>query len=681
MSFKIAGGSVSFNNLRHTRKSFNNISSSQAKISSGLRINKAGDDAAGLAVSEKMRAQVNGLDQAVSNTEHAINMLQVADGALDTIHAVLQRMRKLSVAAANDSYTTEDRKDIQIELDKLIDNIDDISNGTEYNTKKLINGDCVAKTYTTDRFIGDVKVKGNVKDFALSITVVNSGTRHKISSNKRLEPDMKMKDFGVEGQNTLEISNRVIFIDEEDNVADVMRKINAEETTVEASIYNSRLVLESKLAGTNNLIKFGENSTALSALGLNNDIDSPYSLIPSNTVISILNITDSNKVVSLGRFESNDRLFDKEEFKRLDGTEFDLSNISLQVNNLLARKYEPKEVDIAFIIDITGSMGAEIDTLKTALDDVVTRLKDHNVDPRFAFMAYADDIHIHPRYDFIKDVDEAKNYIQTIRDLVGTPGIGGREDLHHAMDWSIDNFTWLSKEKYVIALTDEDDDYTPITTAEITAKLLENDITFAAVRNPGFGDTDTEIDQVAVDTGGFLLNINSPDYTQFSDNIINELSPETATFKVAVRDATQNFQIGANSEQLADIQFGNMSSESLGLSMTLIDGDSKVSEKIHLLSVETQKNAEKSITFLEDKIKEVSSLRTKIGGFQNMLEKSIDFLQVEMENTMASESQIRDIDMALEMTHMVKNQMLNDSGISVTKFVKSIIENIYAVMK
>jgi flagellin len=681
MSFKIAGGSVSFNNLRHTRKAFNNVNLSQTKISSGLRINKAADDAAGLAVSEKMRGQVNGLDQAVSNSEHAINMLQVADGALDTIHAVLQRMRKLAVTAANDSYTTEDRKDIQIELDKLIDNIDDISDGTEYNTKKLINGDCVAKTYTTDKLIGNVKVHDKVKDFALSITVVNSGTRHKISSNKRLEPNMKMKDFGIEGEKTLELNDRVIFINEEDNVADVMRKINSEETTVEASLDNSRLVLESKLAGTNNLIRFGENSTALSALGLNNDINSPYSLIPSNTIISILNVTDSNKVVNLGRFESNDRLFDKDEFKRLDGTEFDLSNISLQVNNLLARKYEPKEVDIAFVIDITGSMGAEIDTLKSALDDVVTRLKDNNVEPRFAFMAYANDINTHPRFDFIKDVDQAKNYIQNIRNLVGTAGIGGQEDLHHAMDWSIDNFTWLSKEKYVIALTDEDDDYNPITSGQITSKLIENDISFAAVRNPGFGNTATDIDQVANNTDGFLLDINSPNYADVSDNIINELSPETASFKVAVRDATQNFQIGANSQQLADIQFGNISSESLGLSMTLIDGDSKVSEKIHLLSVETQKNAEKSITFLEEKLEEVSTLRTKIGGFQNMLEKSVDYLQIEMENTMAAESQIRDIDVALEMTHMVKNQMLNDSGISVTKFVKSTIENIYAVMK
>lgn len=681
MSFKIAGGSVSFNNLRHIRKNFDNISNSQEKISSGLRINKAADDAAGLAVSEKMRAQMNGLDQAVSNTEHAISMLQVADGALDTIHSVLQRMRKLSVTAANDSYTDKDRKDIQLELDKLIDNIDDISNHTEYNTKKLLNGDCVARTFSTDKLIGDVKVHGQIKDMVLSITVVNSGTRHKISSNKRLEPEMTMKEFGVDGEQTLELNDRVIFINENDNVADVIKKINEEDTTVEASLENSRIVLESKLAGTENLIRFGKNSSALMALGLDNKDDSPFSLLPSNTVISILNITQSDNVINLGRFESNDRLFDKKEFESLQGSEYDLSGISLQVNNLLARKYEPKKVDIAFVIDITGSMGAEIDTLKTALDDVVTRLKDNNVDPRFAFMAYANDINTHPRFDFIKDITQAKDNIQTIRNLVGTAGIGGQEDLHHAMDWSIDNFTWLSDEKYVIALTDEDDDYAPITSADITAKLKSNDITFAAVRNPGFGNTATDIDQVANDTDGFLLDINSPDYTEFSNNIIRELSPETATFKIAVKDASQNFHIGANEDQLADVEFGDMSSESLGMSVTLIDGDSGQIEKINLLSVETQENAEKTISFLEEKIEDISSLRTKIGGFQNMLEKSIDFLQVEMQNTMASESKIRDIDMAKEMTDIIKNKMLEDSGISVTKFVKSTIENIYSVIR
>nr|MCR5557915.1 flagellin [Butyrivibrio sp.] len=94
------------------------------KLSSGYRINRAADDAAGLAISEKMRRQVRGLSQAVLNSQDGISMVQTAEGALDEIHQILQRMNELSVKAANDTYTSEDRRYIQSELDALLDEVD-----------------------------------------------------------------------------------------------------------------------------------------------------------------------------------------------------------------------------------------------------------------------------------------------------------------------------------------------------------------------------------------------------------------------------------------------------------------------------------------------------------------------------------------------------------------------------
>lgn len=89
------------------------------KLSTGLRINSAADDAAGLAISEKMRAQVNGLDKAVANAQDGISMIQTAEGALNETHSILQRMRELSVQAANDTLTSNDRQYIQLEVDQL----------------------------------------------------------------------------------------------------------------------------------------------------------------------------------------------------------------------------------------------------------------------------------------------------------------------------------------------------------------------------------------------------------------------------------------------------------------------------------------------------------------------------------------------------------------------------------
>ena len=113
---------------------------SMEKLASGLRINRAGDDAAGLAISEKMRAQVRGLDQASKNAQDGISMIQTAEGALNETHSILQRQRELSVQAANGTATDDDRKEIQKEMNQLVDEIDRISTNTEFNTKNLLGG-------------------------------------------------------------------------------------------------------------------------------------------------------------------------------------------------------------------------------------------------------------------------------------------------------------------------------------------------------------------------------------------------------------------------------------------------------------------------------------------------------------------------------------------------------------
>ena len=120
---------------------------SMEKLSSGLRINRAGDDAAGLAISEKMRAQIRGLDMAAKNAQDGISLIQTAEGALNETHAILQRMRELAVQAANDTNTAEDRKALQNEVDELAKEITRIANDTEFNTKKLLDGSVAKFTF------------------------------------------------------------------------------------------------------------------------------------------------------------------------------------------------------------------------------------------------------------------------------------------------------------------------------------------------------------------------------------------------------------------------------------------------------------------------------------------------------------------------------------------------------
>lgn len=155
-----------------------NAAKNMERLSSGLRINKAGDDAAGLAISEKMRGQIRGLEQASRNSQDAISLIQTAEGALNETHAILQRMRELAVQAANDTNTSVDRGEIQKEINQLTSEINRIGNTTEFNTQKLLNGS--KTTSTTGTAPGQVTVGGFTFEFsagsALNGWVIETGT-------------------------------------------------------------------------------------------------------------------------------------------------------------------------------------------------------------------------------------------------------------------------------------------------------------------------------------------------------------------------------------------------------------------------------------------------------------------------------------------------------------------------
>ncbi|QTN00391.1 flagellin [Sediminibacillus dalangtanensis] len=132
---------AALNTHRQLTGNQNATQGSLEKLSSGLRINKAGDDAAGLAISEKMRGQIRGLDMASKNAQDGVSLIQTAEGALNETHDILQRMRELSVQAANDTNGDKDREELQKEVSELVDEIDRIAGDTQFNGKNLLNGD------------------------------------------------------------------------------------------------------------------------------------------------------------------------------------------------------------------------------------------------------------------------------------------------------------------------------------------------------------------------------------------------------------------------------------------------------------------------------------------------------------------------------------------------------------
>jgi len=195
MPLNINTNVASLNAQRFLTNNTSMLSKSMEKLSSGYRINRAGDDAAGLALSEKLRSQIRGSQKAADNVQDGINVLNIADGALQSVTDYLQRMRELAVQAGNDTYNTAQRSSMKAEFDQLASGINQISSATQFNGVKLLNGNASTlklqiganATSGVDTIdIGAAGAFGNVNTSALSLTSIslssNSGALSALSS-------------------------------------------------------------------------------------------------------------------------------------------------------------------------------------------------------------------------------------------------------------------------------------------------------------------------------------------------------------------------------------------------------------------------------------------------------------------------------------------------------------------
>jgi len=176
MALRINTNLAALNAHRQLSANDASLNKSLEKLSSGLRINTAADDAAGLAISQKMMGQVQGLDQAQRNAQDAISMMQTAEGGLNETQNILQRMRELAVQGANDTLTTADRLSIKDELNQLASEIDRIAQGTEFNTIKLLNGGAISTSGLTFQIGANAGQVVNLSLSTADATTLNVGS-------------------------------------------------------------------------------------------------------------------------------------------------------------------------------------------------------------------------------------------------------------------------------------------------------------------------------------------------------------------------------------------------------------------------------------------------------------------------------------------------------------------------
>ncbi|WP_281883049.1 flagellin [Paenibacillus sp. YYML68] len=600
--------------------SANNVSTGKSleKLSSGLRINRAGDDAAGLAISEKMRAQVRGLDQASRNSQDAISLIQTAEGALNETQSILQRMRELAVQASNDTNVAVDRGEIQKEINQLTSEINRIGNTTEFNTMKLLNG---------------TKVNGLSTSLTSANFTAGTGTANIALSTASAADRMDLLNTtGASGTHTVTVT---------ENAAAVSGTFTATQSAFSGTLANN-------LSFSGNSIAVGAGASglsvsfAMSGSGSNELVFRVYSGSGADGVLV------SEDVITIGQEYNN------------HGFNFKVTNLSGTGTEAFAVTSSPGSVGTQRVGHSNNS------TSLSGAVDIYNNVKGNS----WTVFVSGGNVMI--------TNSGSTGATERIMDVMYSGlTISGGITLNynnHGLDFT--GVEFAAGSGYAFTSGAGGDTITlNISGAGSTLTTMPSAYTVTLTNASGYTDTTTVAGNATAITG--LASGLSIALVQGSGQ--NTLKAGTFTFELSGvlttsgSDDSLSFQIGANQNQAMSLSIGDMRSKALGISSATAGGsfgtsganvtDGTNSTNVEFsLDVSTASKASDAITVINSAIESVSSERSKLGAVQNRLEHTINNLGTSSENLSAAESRIRDVDMARQMMEFTKNNILTQAA-------------------
>jgi len=705
------------------------------KLSSGMRINGAADDAAGLAISEKMRRQIRGLSRAVLNAQDGISMLQTAEGALGESHSILQRMRELAIQSSNDTLTSNDRLEIQKEVSQLKQDLDRISRNTEFNTKKLLDGSQSALISASSNSVSGL-VNGTVNgggDYSVELELLRAGISEMQRSQILTVKDAsgQLADGGTQLQSIAQFydSNGVFVLD-----TPQILNINGNGRTISVTL-DGQMSLDNLAAELQNAIvsKSGleiQNSrvatintvqTQIAGLGGYLEITSGY--VGNNGEISFAG--DQKIIDALGLSVSREATNNRIEMATRDGygnvkavkTESDvatglLGGVDIKFNSQAAQIAGTSGLEAGLYISVAESFDLSIGTgtFTVNIDDGywtmegLARSINHQI--RVAAATVADSpvlglsasvVEGDIRLTYEKPVTAADTLstnilitnasVSTLGFVNGSysgfvDGVKNQENI----EWGFSRFVASSTHgisigtPIVMSVTDGVADGFGITIMQTlstaAADLLVSDMrSFTQFQASVNATLEANEAAVRLDQHGGAMAFTSLYVGRYNDSsdtytslvTVNMTGAVTAVFmqsvfgikegtakgfgdanfRLHIVDNSPQFHIGADQGQAMSISMSNMSAEALGVAN---------------IDMTTVKGASAALGRINKAIDLVSAERSKMGAFQNRLEFAINNLRNTHSNLTASESRIRDADIALEMIEFTRNQIISQSG-------------------
>jgi flagellin len=667
-----------------------NVASSKSmeKLSSGYRINRAGDDAAGLAISEKMRGQIRGLNQASRNAQDAISMIQTGEGALSETQAILQRMRELATQSANGTNTDMDRGRIQDEITQLSDEINRIGNTTEFNTQKLIDGskDKTEKTSAVKNASSIDKISTGKDVFEVrSAATAGTGTGSAVTGAVTIHNGTSGKyTSGVTFDDALAASLAPGSNELTVKIGNAVRTITLDDTKTTAVDVAADIETKLRAAFDKDYAKVGTDSGTYSTGDAAADLEA--AAITVSAAGGKLTITDGSKgadsKIEIVGGNAASVLFNSS----------DVADNGNAANNTMKIEYtkDGGTTPISKTIVLDSKTYADADELANEIESKLDTALGVADAGDISFFADASGLG-----ESIKWTTAAAGKGNGITSITGIAGaLAGLNDAeielgkakNDEITVNIDGNNYTA----TIAATDYSDKDVLANALQASINTEIQDWNTAHSGDAGFVARDlVEVKTMAVaDTDRVRFQISSGkegasssitfSATELASNLGFNTSAATGQDG---KDASVNYHIGANKDQSMSLAISDMRSAALGITGTATGNDTVTkldtevtdvtystqeikngSDTEYVIDVQNEESANKAIEVINNAIELVSKERSKLGATQNRLDHTIQNLDTSAENLQSAESRIRDVDMAKEMMEYSKNNILKQAA-------------------
>ena len=641
---------------------------STEKLSSGYRINRAADDAAGLTISEKMRKQMRGLDRASTNAEDGVSAVQTAEGALTEVHSMLQRMNELANQAANGSNSKSDRDAIQAEIEQLTTEIDRVAETTKFNETYLLKGDADGTKKTEYVNAHDAGIAGKLSESVNGKTtfklesalkegdkITVAGEELTIGNSKNVDDYDTLANVGATavqiGDKITKADGTELNITSKATISDVESFLSTKIKAGGAVALGTLQLADGTTYEISGTTSGGKGSiTKTTTTGIKNTADTANTDIDNtnpakSTINYILNETVDLKGATFTDTDGN--VFELEtSLNRDELTTFDKTNgkqdATMTATSVAGLNTKTINVgDTVTTVDTDTATGNKTETSKTAYGTVAAAtdgavINTNDLADKLNKLAAGSKIRV-GSYD-ATDLTTAGNYVEYT--------IAGSKDAENGNTLTVDSILGKLKEGDLVGLDSDND------------------------ASNGFDYLDTSTYSVA--------GVDSEEGTVSVKDAYKKIAKELEAASSIGTDEGKEATVTSNGDGSFTINQGTVEvAESLNFGLH-VGADADMTNKINVnidsmsaaglgikginVSDNTGSAATYAIDAISDAIAKVSEQRSALGAVQNRLEHTIANLDNVVENTTSAESRIRDTDMASEMVEFSKNNILAQAG-------------------